>query len=591
MASTSIGGGPAPSAQALAGVRVVEMGQLIAGPFAGKTLGDFGAEIIKIESPEGGDPLRQWRLLKEGTSLWWQVQSRNKQSVALDVRTPEGQEIARRLIGECDVLIENFRPGTMEGWGLGWNALQQINPGLIMLRISGYGQTGPYRDRPSFGSIGEAMGGLRHLTGLPGQIPVRCGISIGDTLAALHGTIGVLLALHHREANGGAGQVIDVALHESVFNTMESMLPEYSALGEVRAPAGSALPGIAPSNAYRCRDGLVLIAGNGDSIFTRLMNVIGREDLGGRADLANNQGRVRAVVEIDHAIEEWTGPRTVEEVLAELDRDLVGLAPVKNRIRDIAALLVIDKLRTNLGLVSEAPSLHMNFVGNPGTGKTSVAMRMAQILHRLGYVRKGHLVAVTRDDLVGQYIGHTAPKTKEVLKKAMGGVLFIDEAYYLYRPENERDYGQEAIEILLQVMENQRDDLVVILAGYKDRMDTFFESNPGMSSRVAHHLDFPDYSVDELVQISQKMLVQQNYVFAPDADAVFQRYLGLRVQQPHFANARSVRNALDRARLRQASRLFADRDRKLTADDLRTLTASDFAASRVFQQAGVHPDE
>ena len=280
----------------------------------------------------------------------------------------------------------------------------------------------------------------------------------------------------------------------------------------------------------------------------------------------------------------------VEEVIAELDRDLVGLAPVKTRIRDIAALLVIDKLRINLGLVSEAPSLHMNFVGNPGTGKTSVAMRMAQILHRLGYVRKGHLVAVTRDDLVGQYIGHTAPKTKEVLKKAMGGVLFIDEAYYLYRPENERDYGQEAIEILLQVMENQRDDLVVILAGYKDRMDTFFESNPGMSSRVAHHLDFPDYSVDELLQISQKMLTQQNYVFAPGAETVFQQYLGLRVQQPHFANARSVRNALDRARLRQASRLFADRDRQLTADDLRTLHGSDFAASRVFQQADVRPD-
>ena len=280
----------------------------------------------------------------------------------------------------------------------------------------------------------------------------------------------------------------------------------------------------------------------------------------------------------------------VEEVIAELDRDLVGLAPVKARIRDIAALLVIDKLRTNLGLVSEAPSLHMNFVGNPGTGKTTVAMRMAQILHRLGYVRKGHLVAVTRDDLVGQYIGHTAPKTREVLKKAMGGVLFIDEAYYLYRPENERDYGQEAIEILLQVMENQRDDLVVILAGYKDRMDTFFESNPGMSSRVAHHLDFPDYAVDELLQIAQKMLAQQNYVFAPGADAVFQRYLGLRVQQPHFANARSVRNALDRARLRQASRLFADRDRQLSADDLRTLAASDIAASRVFQQAGESPD-
>jgi len=288
-------------------------------------------------------------------------------------------------------------------------------------------------------------------------------------------------------------------------------------------------------------------------------------------------GRARSVGEV-------LAQSQVEDVLAELDRDLVGLAPVKARIRDIAALLVIDKLRTNLGLVSEAPSLHMNFVGNPGTGKTTVAMRMAQILHRLGYVRKGHLVAVTRDDLVGQYIGHTAPKTREVLKKAMGGVLFIDEAYYLYRPENERDYGQEAIEILLQVMENQRDDLVVILAGYKDRMDTFFQSNPGMSSRIAHHLDFPDYAVDELMQIGQKMLAQQNYVLEPDAEAVFHRYLGLRVQQPHFANARSVRNALDRARLRQASRLFADRDRQLSADDLRTLAAQDIASSRVFQQ-------
>ncbi|KRH99261.1 rubsico expression protein CbbX [Curvibacter sp. PAE-UM] len=273
----------------------------------------------------------------------------------------------------------------------------------------------------------------------------------------------------------------------------------------------------------------------------------------------------------------------VEDVLAELERDLVGLAPVKARIRDIAALLVIDKLRINLGLTSQAPSLHMSFTGNPGTGKTTVAMRMAQILHRLGYVRKGHLVAVTRDDLVGQYIGHTAPKTKEVLKKAMGGVLFIDEAYYLYRPENERDYGQEAIEILLQVMENQRDDLVVILAGYKDRMDTFFQSNPGMSSRIAHHLDFPDYSVGELMQISGKMLGTQNYRFGPGAAEAFDRYLQLRISQPHFANARSVRNALDRARLRQASRLFAERDRELTRDDLTTIEAQDILASRLFK--------
>ena len=272
----------------------------------------------------------------------------------------------------------------------------------------------------------------------------------------------------------------------------------------------------------------------------------------------------------------------VEDVLDELERDLVGLTPVKQRIRDVAALLVIDKLRLNLGLQAQTPSLHMSFTGNPGTGKTTVAMRMAEILHRLGYVRKGHLVAVTRDDLVGQYIGHTAPKTKEVLKKAMGGVLFIDEAYYLYRPENERDYGQEAIEILLQVMENQRDDLVVILAGYKARMDTFFQSNPGMSSRVAHHLDFPDYGHGELLQIGDRMLAQMNYSFGTEGRDTFGEYLTLRLVQPHFANARSVRNALDRMRLRQASRLFADRDRELTATDLTTLLPQDIRASRVF---------
>lgn len=277
----------------------------------------------------------------------------------------------------------------------------------------------------------------------------------------------------------------------------------------------------------------------------------------------------------------------VEAVLDELDRDLVGLVPIKQRIRDIAALLVIDRLRGHLGLQAQSPSLHMNFTGNPGTGKTTVAMRMAEILHRLGYVRKGHLVAVTRDDLVGQYIGHTAPKTKEILKKAMGGVLFIDEAYYLYRPENERDYGQEAIEILLQVMENQRDDLVVILAGYKDRMDTFFKSNPGMSSRIAHHLDFPDYSEGELMSIAELMLGTMNYRFGADAQgdgkAAFADYLQRRLTQPHFANARSVRNALDRARLRQASRLFAERDRPLSRDDLTTLTADDIRGSRLFQ--------
>jgi probable Rubsico expression protein CbbX len=307
----------------------------------------------------------------------------------------------------------------------------------------------------------------------------------------------------------------------------------------------------------------------------RIPGVAAPADVPAPSAVAEAVARARTVGEV-------LAQSQVEDVLAELDRDLVGLAPVKARIRDIAALLVIDKLRGNLGLNSQAPPLHMSFTGNPGTGKTTVAMRMATILHRLGYVRKGHLVAVTRDDLVGQYIGHTAPKTKEVLKKAMGGVLFIDEAYYLYRPENERDYGQEAIEILLQVMENQRDDLVVILAGYKDRMDTFFQSNPGMSSRIAHHLDFPDYSAGELMQIAQQMLGAQNYRFGDGAQDAFARYLDRRIAQPHFANARSVRNALDRARLRQASRLFADRDRQLTADDLTTLAAEDILASRVF---------
>ena len=285
------------------------------------------------------------------------------------------------------------------------------------------------------------------------------------------------------------------------------------------------------------------------------------------------------------SVDEVLAQSQVETVLAELDRDLIGLKPVKQRIRDIAALLVIDRLRQQFGLQAQAPSLHMCFTGNPGTGKTTVALRMAEILHRLGYVRKGHLVAVTRDDLVGQYIGHTAPKTREVLKKAMGGVLFIDEAYYLYRPENERDYGQEAIEILLQVMENQRDDLVVILAGYKARMDTFFQSNPGLNSRIAHHIDFPDYQPAELLEIGERMLTAQNYEFGVGARKAFDEYLALRIRQPHFANARSVRNALDRARLRQASRLYAQRERALTRADLCTIEAADIRASRVFASA------
>ena len=272
----------------------------------------------------------------------------------------------------------------------------------------------------------------------------------------------------------------------------------------------------------------------------------------------------------------------IQGVLDKLDRELIGLQPVKTRIRETAALLLVDRLRKSMGLNSGAPSLHMCFTGNPGTGKTTVAMRMAEILHHLGYVRQGHMVAVTRDDLVGQYIGHTAPKTKEVLKKAMGGVLFIDEAYYLYKPENERDYGAESIEILLQVMENNRDDLVVILAGYKDRMDRFFESNPGMSSRIAHHVDFPDYGVNELTSIAQLMLEKNQYHFSPEAEKVFEQYIARRMTQPYFANARSVRNALDRLRLRQANRLFASRGQRLTVRDLSTIEAEDILASRVF---------
>lgn len=276
----------------------------------------------------------------------------------------------------------------------------------------------------------------------------------------------------------------------------------------------------------------------------------------------------------------------VGEVLERLERELVGLAPVKSRIRDIAALLLIDRLRQTVGLSAGAPALHMSFTGNPGTGKTTVAIRMAEILHRLGYVRKGHLVAVTRDDLVGQYIGHTAPKTREVLKRAMGGVLFIDEAYYLYRPENERDYGQEAIEILLQVMENQREDLVVIFAGYKDRMDTFFHSNPGLSSRVAHHIDFPDYSAEELTAIAHLMLDDMNYRLSPQAEVALREYIELRRSQPHFANARSIRNALDRARLRHASRLFERRGETITRQDLEVIDAVDIRSSRVFAGQG-----
>lgn len=276
-------------------------------------------------------------------------------------------------------------------------------------------------------------------------------------------------------------------------------------------------------------------------------------------------------------------------VLDQLDRELVGLRSVKSRIRDIAALLLVDRVRQRLQLTSEKPSLHMSFTGNPGTGKTTVALRMAEILHRLGYIRENHLVTVTRDDLVGQYIGHTAPKTREVVKKAMGGVLFIDEAYYLYKPENERDYGQEAIEILLQIMENNREDLVVVLAGYADRMDTFFKSNPGMHSRIGHHLEFPDYDADELMSIARLMLEQQNYHLSESGEQAFREYIDRRMRLPHFANARSIRNALDRARLRQANRLFSEKPTRISKDDLMTIEAAEIHASRIFTEG--KPDQ
>lgn len=362
---------------ALEGIKVIELGQLIAGPFAAKTLADFGADVIKIEPPGDGDPLRKWRLLHNGTSVWWQVQSRNKKSVALDLRHEEGRAIVRRLIDDADVLIENFKPGTLEKWGMGYDALSSTNPGLIMLRVSGYGQTGPYKDKPGFGVVAEAMGGLRHLTGEPGRVPVRVGVSIGDTLASLHGVIGVLLALNHRNNTRtaahpkGVGQVIDVALYESVFNVMESLLPEYSAFGTVREAAGSALPGIAPTNAYPCADGYVLVAGNGDSIFRRLMTAIGRNDLANDPTLAANPGRVLRVAELDAAIGAYTRSRSVAQVLAMLDAaDVPGgrIYTVKDIAEDphYRAREMILPITSADGLTVETPGIVPKLSATPG---------------------------------------------------------------------------------------------------------------------------------------------------------------------------------------------------------------------------------
>lgn len=376
----------------LANLKVIEMGQLIAGPFAAKTLADFGADVIKIEPPEVGDALRKWRLLKDGTSVWWQVQSRNKRSLSLDLKKPEAQDIVRALLTEADILIENFRPGTLEGWGLDPEQLLKLNPKLIVLRISGYGQTGPYRDKPGFGVVAEAMGGLRHLTAEPGRVPVRVGVSIGDTLASLHGVIGILLALQARHQSG-LGQIIDIALYEAVFNCMESLLPEYSAFGEVRQAGGSALPGIAPSNAYRCADGgYVLVAGNGDSIFKRLMNMIGRADLANDLALTNNDGRVARVAELDQAIGLWALTKTTDQALQLLDSVAVPAGKIYT-VADIAndphykARGNIQTIQMRDGSKLDVPGVIPNLSRTPGSIKTlapNIGEHTDEILRSIG---------------------------------------------------------------------------------------------------------------------------------------------------------------------------------------------------------------
>ena len=376
----------------LSKLKVVEMGQLIAGPFAAKTLADFGADVIKIEPPKVGDALRKWRLLKDGTSIWWQVQSRNKRSLSLDLKEVEAQDIVRTLIKEADVLIENFRPGTLEGWGLDPEKLLELNPRLIVLRISGYGQTGPYRDKPGFGVVAEAMGGLRHLTAEPGRVPVRVGISIGDTLASLHGVRGILLALQERH-NSGKGQIIDIALYEAVFNCMESLLPEYSAFGEIRQAAGSALPGIAPTNAYQCADGgYVLVAGNGDSIFKRLMTLIGRDDLGNDPQLENNDGRVKRVAELDQAIGEWAKTVSTTKALEALDSVAVPAGRIYT-VADIAsdphykARENIQTIQMKDGSRVDVPGVIPKLSRTPGSIKTlapEIGQNTDEILKSIG---------------------------------------------------------------------------------------------------------------------------------------------------------------------------------------------------------------
>ncbi|OGA54280.1 MAG: hypothetical protein A3G24_05635 [Betaproteobacteria bacterium RIFCSPLOWO2_12_FULL_62_13] len=380
--------------QPLQGIKVIELGTLIAGPFCARLLAEFGAEVIKIEAPDGGDPLRKWRKLYQGTSLWWYVQARNKKSVTLNLKAPQAQEIVRKLVQEVDIVVENFRPGAMENWGLGWEALSKINPGLIMVRLSGFGQTGPYRDRPGFGAIGESMGGMRYVTGYPDRPPVRVGVSIGDSIAALHGVIGALMALHHRNANGGRGQVIDVALYEAVFNMMESMLPEYDMCGLVRERSGASLPGIVPSNTYVTRDHkYVVIGANADSIFKRMMRAIGRADLADDPQLARNDGRVARTGEIERVISDWVGEHDLDHVLAVLEKAEVPSGKIYD-ITDIAgdahyrARDMIREFRLKDGKRLKLPGIVPKLSETPGETKwlgPELGEHTAEILSALGY--------------------------------------------------------------------------------------------------------------------------------------------------------------------------------------------------------------
>jgi formyl-CoA transferase len=383
-----------PKAQPLTGIKVIELGTLIAGPFCARLMAEFGADVIKIESPDGGDPLRKWRKLHQGTSLWWYVQARNKKSVTLNLRMPEAQEIVRKLVKEADIVIENFRPGAMEKWNLGWEALSAINPGLIMVRLSGYGQTGPYRDRPGFGAIGESMGGMRYVTGYPDRPPVRVGVSIGDSIAALHGVIGALMALHHRNQNGGRGQYIDVALYEAVFNMMESVLPEYSMFGHIRERSGASLPGIVPSNTYITKDRkYVVIGANADNIFKRMMRAIGRADLADDPALAHNDGRVARTEEIESVINDWVACHELDYVLQVLDKAEVPSGKIYD-IADITADAhyrareMIQAFQLDDGKPLELPGIVPRLSDTPGETRwlgPKLGEHTAEILTGLGY--------------------------------------------------------------------------------------------------------------------------------------------------------------------------------------------------------------